>query len=47
MSITAESSFDVSALADHELITPDDATVRLGDLWAERAELILFLRHFG
>ena len=39
--------FDVSALADHVVIDPDEGEHRLGDLWAERPEVILFLRHFG
>jgi len=39
--------FDVAALA--EQVLPDSADVphRLGDLWADRPEVILFLRHFG
>lgn len=39
--------FDVSALADHVVIDPDGVEHRLGDLWAEQPEVILFLRHFG
>ena len=40
-------SFDVAALGDHVLIDPDGAEQRLGDLWADRPEVLLFLRHFG
>ncbi|MDH3606399.1 MAG: hypothetical protein OER12_05340 [Acidimicrobiia bacterium] len=40
-------SFDVSVLADHMVIDPNGEEHRLGDLWAERPEVILFLRHFG
>jgi hypothetical protein len=40
-------TFDVSALADQILIDPDENPVRLGDLWADRTQVILFLRHFG
>jgi hypothetical protein len=39
--------FDVSALANHTLVDPDGAEQRLGDLWAERPQVLLFLRHFG
>lgn len=40
-------SIDVAALGDHVLIDPDGAQHRLGDLWADRPEVLLFLRHFG
>jgi hypothetical protein len=40
-------AFDVSDLADQVLIDPNGAEQRLGDLWADRPEVILFLRHFG
>jgi hypothetical protein len=40
-------TFDVAALADTVVIDPDENPVRLGDLWAERTQVILFLRHFG
>ena len=40
-------TFDVDALADTVLIDPDENPVRLGDLWKDRPEVILFLRHFG
>jgi len=39
--------FDVAALADAVVIDPDENPVRLGDLWAEQTQVILFLRHFG
>lgn len=39
--------FDVTALADHALVDPDGAEHRLGDLWADRPQVLLFLRHFG
>ncbi|MGI9648230.1 MAG: hypothetical protein ACR2OI_06895 [Acidimicrobiia bacterium] len=39
--------FDVAALADQVLIDPDENPHRLGDLWVERPEVVLFLRHFG
>ncbi len=37
----------VSAMADLTLQDPQGAPVRLGDLWAERPLVLLFLRHFG
>jgi hypothetical protein len=40
-------SFDVSALADQVLVDPAGSQVRLGDCWADRPQVILFLRHFG
>ena len=40
-------SLDVEALANQRLIAPDDTAVRLGDLWADRPQVILCLRHFG
>jgi len=40
-------TFDVEALADHEVVDPEGRPQRLGDLWADRPQLILFLRHFG
>ncbi len=39
--------FDVPALAGHVVVDPDGTEQRLGALWAERPEVILFLRHFG
>ncbi|MEX1005109.1 MAG: hypothetical protein WD990_01940 [Acidimicrobiia bacterium] len=40
-------TFDVATLADTSVIDPDENPVRLGDLWAEKTQVILFLRHFG
>ena len=40
-------TFDVDALSDTVLIDSDENPVRLGDLWKDRPEVILFLRHFG
>jgi hypothetical protein len=40
-------SIDMNDLADHEVVDPDGQTVRLGDLWADQPQVILFLRHFG
>lgn len=40
-------AFDISLLADHVVVDPDGVEQRLGDLWAERPEVLLFLRHFG
>ena len=40
-------TFDVEAFADHEVVDPDGAPQRLGDLWADQTQVILFLRHFG
>ena len=40
-------SFDVAALGDHVLVDPEGGEHRLGDLWADRPEVLLFLRHFG
>ncbi len=42
-----ELSFDVNKLADQVLIDPDGHEERLGDRWAERPQVVLFLRHFG
>jgi peroxiredoxin len=39
--------FDVAALADHVVVDPDGDPTRLGDLWAEQPQVVLFLRHFG
>jgi hypothetical protein len=39
--------FDIDALADIVLIDPDENPVRLGDLWADKTQVVLFLRHFG
>lgn len=41
-------SFDTTALADATVTDPTDRSeVRLGDLWADQTQIILFLRHFG
>jgi hypothetical protein len=40
-------AFDVTALADQVLHDPGGAEHRLGDLWAEQPQVVLFLRHFG
>ena len=39
--------FDAGRLADHVLVDPDGAEQRLGDLWKDRPQVLLFLRHFG
>jgi hypothetical protein len=39
--------FDIDGLADIVLIDPDENPVRLGDLWADKTQVVLFLRHFG
>jgi hypothetical protein len=39
--------FDATQLAAIELVDPDGSPQRLGDLWAERPAVLLFLRHFG
>lgn len=41
------SLFDVALLGDRILIDPEGQEHRLGDRWAERPAIILFLRHFG
>jgi hypothetical protein len=38
---------DVTALAAVELTDSTGATRRLGDLWAARPVVLVFLRHFG
>jgi hypothetical protein len=38
---------DVDALAAIELRDSTGAPRRLGDLWAERPVVLVFLRHFG
>jgi hypothetical protein len=38
---------DLSRLADVELTAADGASHRLGDFWAERPVILVFLRHFG
>jgi hypothetical protein len=39
--------FDVIALADTVVVEPDGTEVRLGGVWADQTQVILFLRHFG
>ncbi|MDJ0791886.1 MAG: hypothetical protein QNJ71_08320 [Acidimicrobiia bacterium] len=39
--------FDTAQFADHIVVDPDGEEQRLGDLWAEQPQVILFLRHFG
>ena len=39
--------FDTQALADEVLVDADGAEQRLGDLWGEQPQVLLFLRHFG
>ena len=39
--------FDTAQFADHVVVDPDGEEQRLGDLWAEQPQVILFLRHFG
>jgi hypothetical protein len=38
---------DVEALSAVELSDPDGIPHRLGDYWAERPVIVVFLRHFG
>jgi hypothetical protein len=38
---------DLATLADVELPDADALTHRLGDYWAERPVVLVFLRHFG
>jgi hypothetical protein len=38
---------DVRQLADLELPDSTGAPRRLGDFWAERPVILVFLRHFG
>ena len=38
---------DVDALSDVTLADATGSTHRLGDLWAERTVVLVFLRHFG
>ena len=40
-------TFDSRQLADKVLVDPDGAEQRLGDLWTEQPQVLLFLRHFG
>lgn len=36
-----------SVLAPLMVQDPDETPVRLGDLWAERPVVLVFVRHFG
>jgi len=38
---------DIESLSSLVLADADGATHRLGDLWAERPVVLVFLRHFG
>jgi hypothetical protein len=38
---------DVDALGSIELLDSSGAPRRLGDFWAERPVVLVFLRHFG
>jgi peroxiredoxin len=38
---------DIGALAAATVLAPDGSTVRLADQWAERATVVVWLRHFG
>jgi hypothetical protein len=38
---------DVAALSDRTLADVDGEGHRLGDYWAERPVVLVFLRHFG
>jgi hypothetical protein len=39
--------FDVERFANHKVVDPAGIEQRLGDLWADQPQVILFLRHFG
>lgn len=39
--------FDTHALADEILVDSDGTEQRLGDLWIDDPQVLLFLRHFG
>lgn len=38
---------DLATLADVELQDPEGQPHRLGDYWADRPVVLVFLRHFG
>lgn len=40
-------ALDLPALSDLVLAGADGADHRLGDYWAERPVVLIFLRHFG
>lgn len=46
-SAIATMTFDTTQLANQVLVDADGAEQRLGDLWAEHPQVLLFLRHFG
>jgi hypothetical protein len=37
----------LSALAEARVLDLDSHSVRLGDFWADRPAVVVFLRHFG
>lgn len=37
----------VAQLAEMQVLDPDGQPFRLGDAWAERTAVLLFVRHFG
>ena len=40
-------SVDLERLAQVELVGADGAHYRLGEFWADRPVILVFLRHFG
>lgn len=38
---------DLRALTDLTLLDADERPVRLGDLWADRPVVMVWIRHFG
>ena len=38
---------DLDRLAEVELVGADGGRYRLGEFWADRAVILVFLRHFG
>jgi hypothetical protein len=38
---------DLERLADVDLVGADGNQYRLGDFWADRPVILVFLRHFG
>jgi len=42
-----DAAMDLDALADVALPGADGDRHRLGDFWAERPVILVFLRHFG
>ncbi len=43
----AEATSEAPALCDVTVLGTDGASRRLGDFWADRPALLLFIRHFG